>query len=372
MRLLHIHSGNLYGGVETMLSTIARCSRPESLEHEFALCFDGRLAEELRACGAPLHWLGAAQTRRPLSILRARRRLRDRLRDGRFDAVVCHMPWAQALFARTVRASGCPQLFWMHDVATGRHWLEKWARRTPPDFALCNSIYTAAMLPRLYPHTAYEVLYPPVELTPVRIEPTRRTALRRHFTTPADAVVIVQASRLQPWKGHRVHLEALGRLRAIPGWVCWIVGGAHQRADVQYLATLETRAGELGIADRVRFCGERADVPDLLAAADIYCQPNARAEPFGIVFIEALGAALPIVTAGLGGAAEIVDSSCGLSVPPNDPERLAEALRRLIEDASLRTRLGQAGPARAAILCDPRARLAQLSAIIARLAGNRR
>jgi glycosyltransferase involved in cell wall biosynthesis len=370
MRLLHVHSGNLYGGVETMLSTIARRGSAEPLQHEFALCFEGRLATELRAIGVQLHWLGAAQTRRPLSILRARRRLRDRLRECRFDAAVCHMPWAQALFARTVRASGCPQLFWMHDVATGRHWLEKWARRTPPDLAVCNSNYTAVTLPRLYPHTAYEVLYPPVELAPVGIDPVRRTTLRHQFTTPADAVVIVQASRLQPWKGHRVHLEALGRLRATPGWICWIVGGAHQRADMQYLATLEARATELGIADRVRFCGERADVPDLLAAADIYCQPNARPEPFGIAFIEALGAGLPIVTAGLGGAAEIVDSSCGLSMPPNDPERLAEALRRLIEDAPLRARLGQAGPARAATLCDPGARLAQLSTIVARLAGS--
>lgn len=372
MRLLHVHSGNRYGGVETMLATIARHSRSGPLTHEFALCFEGRLATELRDNDAPIHWLGSARTRQPLAILRARRRLRDLLRERSFDAAVCHMPWAQALFARTVQSSQRPQLFWMHDVATGRHWLEKWARRTPPDFTLCNSSYTAATLPLLYPAAAHARLYPPVELGPVRTDSARRTALRSHFATPADAVVIIQASRLQPWKGHRVQLDALGRLRATPGWVCWIVGGAQQRADAQYLATLEARATVLGIADRVRFCGERNDVPDLLAAADIYCQPNARAEPFGIAFVEALGAGLPIVTADLGGAAEIVDASCGLSVPPNDAERLADALRRLIEDVALRARLGQAGPARAALLCDPHARLAQLTTIVAGLRGDRR
>jgi glycosyltransferase involved in cell wall biosynthesis len=372
MRLLHVHSGNLYGGVETMLSTIARRGRTEPLEHEFALCFEGRLAMDLGACDASLHWLGAAQTRRPLSILRARRRLRDLLRERRYDAAVCHMPWAQALFARTVRASGCPQIFWMHDVATGRHWLEKWARRTRPDLVLCNSDYTAATLPRLYPQAPHELLRYPVALTAAPRDPARRTALRRHFATPEDAIVIVQASRIQPWKGHLVHLAALGRLRAAPRWVCWIVGGAQQRLDAQHLAVLKARAEELGIADRVRFCGERTDVPELLGAADIYCQPNLGAEPFGIVFIEALAAGLPIVTAELGGAAEIVDSTCGLSVSPNDPDQLAAALRQLIEDAPLRARLGQAGPARAATLCDPRARLAQLSTIIARLAGERR
>jgi glycosyltransferase involved in cell wall biosynthesis len=371
MRLLHIPSGNLYGGVETMLATLARCGRGGALEQEFALCFDGRLATELHASGAALHWLGAVRTRSPLAIIRARHRLRDLLRDRGCDVAVCHMPWAQALFGPAVRTSGVPLIFWMHDAATGRHWLERWARRTRPDLVLCNSTYTAATLPRLYPQAPHELLHYPVALTPPPADSDRRRALRRDFATPADAVVIVQASRIQPWKGHLVHLAALGRLREAPRWVCWIVGGAQRRQDARHLTVLKARAAALGIADRVRFCGERDDVPDLLAAADIYCQPNLGAEPFGIVFIEALAAGLPIVTAGLGGAAEIVDSSCGLSIPPNDPERLAAALRQLIEDAPLRARLAQAGPARAASLCDPSARLAQLTTIVARLVGDR-
>jgi glycosyltransferase involved in cell wall biosynthesis len=371
MRLLHVHSGNLYGGVETMLSTIARCGRSEPLEHEFALCFEGRLATELRACGATLHWLGAVRIRSPFTIMRVRRRLRDLLRARDFDAAVAHLPWAQALFGRTVRARGIPLIFWMHEAATGRcHWLERWARRTRPDFVVCNSNYTAATLPRLYPCAPHEVIYPPVALTPG--DATRRIALRRHLGAPADTIVIIQTSRIQPGKGHFVHLEALSRLCDLPGWVCWIVGGAQRSTDARLLAALSARATELGIADRVRFCGERTDVLDLLSAADIFCQPNTRAEPFGIAFVEALGAGLPVVTAGVGGALEIVDSSCGLSVPPNDPERLAAALRQLIEDAPRRARLGQAGPARAAMLCDPHARLAQLSPIIARLAGEGR
>lgn len=372
MRLLHVHSGNLHGGVETMLATIARYQGAAPLAHEFALCFDGRLATELRASGAPLHLLGAAQTRWPPSILGARHRLRGLLRDDRFDAAVCHLPWAQALFGATVRASGCAELFWMHEAAVGRrHWLERWARRTRPDLVVCNSHYTASTLPRLYPRAPHAVLYPPVALTPGSRDPARRVAVRRALDTPADAVVIVQVSRIQPGKGHRAHLEALGRLRGLRGWVCWIVGGARWRTDLRLRAVLAARAAELGIAERVRFCGERVDVPDLLGAADIFCQPNTYAEPFGIAFVEALGAGLPVITTGRGGAAEIVDSSCGLSVTPNDPEQLAAALRRLIEDAPSRMRLARAGPARAALLSDPSSRLAQLATIVARLAGHR-
>ena len=63
------------------------------------------------------------------------------------------------------------------------------------------------------------------------------------------------------------------------------------------------------------------DVPRLLAAADIHCQPNISPEPFGIAFIEALAAGLPVVTSAIGGAIEIVDDTCGRLVPASDPGR---------------------------------------------------
>ena len=57
---------------------------------------------------------------------------------------------------------------------------------------------------------------------------------------------------------------------------------------------------------------QRDDVPRLLAAADIFCQPNLGPEPFGIGFVEALSAGLPVITTATGGALEIVDGDCGI------------------------------------------------------------
>jgi len=105
----------------------------------------------------------------------------------------------------------------------------------------------------------------------------------------------------------------------------------------------------MGIAGRVRFLGQWSDVSSLLRAADIFCQPNQMPEPFGIVFIEALLARLPVVTSAMGGASEIVDESCGLLVPRSDIDALAGALRQLIESAPLRAKLGSGGPARARV-----------------------
>jgi glycosyltransferase involved in cell wall biosynthesis len=116
---------------------------------------------------------------------------------------------------------------------------------------------------------------------------------------------------------------------------------------------VEAEANRLQLAERVRFLGHRSDVPALMCAADIFCQPNADPEPFGVVFVEALQAGVPIVTYSMGGPQEILDQNCGILVPPGDLAGLHSALVRLMEDAPLRAKLGSAGPARAKSLCDP-------------------
>jgi glycosyltransferase involved in cell wall biosynthesis len=364
MRVLHVSAGNLFGGVETLLITLARsrslCPEPGP---EFAVCFAGRLADEIAAAGAPLHLLGEVRVRRPLSVLHARRALKELIARRGLDAVVCHGAWTQAIFAPAVRSTDVPSVFWLHDAPAGRHWLERWAAKTPPDLAICNSRFTAAALGHIYPHVRAEAMYYPVapSCDGLRAE---RDAVRAELDTERNATVVIQVSRMEEWKGHRLHLNALAQLRDAPQWICWMVGGAQRPHELRYLEALRAEAAALGIAHRVRFVGQRGDIGRLLAAADIHCQPNTGAEPFGIAFIEALYAGLPVVTTALGGALEIIDDSCGVLVPPNDPATLAQALRPLIEDSRARERLGSAGPARAAALCDPSRQVTRLAAVL--------
>jgi glycosyltransferase involved in cell wall biosynthesis len=356
LRVLYVHSGNLYGGVETLLRTLwrERAACP-SMGPEFALCFEGRLRRELEADGATVHALGGARVSRPLSVWRARRALGALLRRERFDAVVCHSAWAQGIFAPVVRDARLPLVFWLHDSVTGAHWLERWARRTPPDLLVCNSRFTAESARRLYPRARAEVVYCPVSEPDdaERLTPAGRAALRAELDTPDTAVVIIQVGRMESLKGHAVHLEALALLRDVPGWVCWQIGGAQRESEIEYVDGLKRLAVRLGIGGRVRFAGERADVPRLLSAADVYCQPNTRPESFGLTFAEAMLARLPVVTTDIGGAREIVDASCGLLVPPGDAHALAGGLRKLIESPSLRDELGRHSRQRARDFCDP-------------------
>jgi glycosyltransferase involved in cell wall biosynthesis len=370
MRVLHITSGNMYGGVETFLATLAResAAAPE-MDSEFAVCFEGRCSQELAVLGHAPHRLGDVRLSRPHSVLRARRALAVLLRRTRYDVVVCHQPWTYVVFGSVARRAKRPVALWVHMAGEGRHWLERLARRVRPDIAICNSQFSASQLSRWLTDAPVEPVYYPVSASAASSVGARdRVAMRRTNHTLDSDVVIVQVSRLEPWKGQHVLLEALTELRSLSGWTCWIVGGAQRPVEVTYRQQLEALARRGGIDDRVHFLGQRADVPALLAAADVFCQPNTAPEPFGLSLVEALQAGLPVVTSGVGGACEIVDASCGVLTPTGDKSALAAALKQLVIDRELRARLGTAARLRPAVLCDATRQMRRIHHVLSSVA----
>ncbi len=361
MRVLHVCAGNLYGGVERIVAecAISRALCPEMVP-SFAVCFEGRLAQEIDEAGAPCTRLGAARASRPHTILRARRQLGALLERDRPTAVICHSSWVFGLAAPVVRAARARLVLWVHDRLSGRSWPERWARLTAPDLIVANSRYTAASVPSVYPGLTPSVLYAPVA---PGLATSHRAEMRAGLGVDDRTPVIVIASRFEAWKGHRELLQAAARISE--PWRLWIAGHAQRGDEGAYQQELQDFAAASGISDRVMFLGERRDVPDLMRAADLHCQPNTAPEPFGLAFIEALHAGLPVVTTATGGALEIVTPSCGVLVPPGDGEALEHALRALVVDREARTRLGSAGPARARELCDPRRQLAALASLAA-------
>src|SRR5262245_19506277 len=170
LRVLHLYAGNLYGGIETLLVTLARYrDLGAPMVPEFGLCFHGRLWDELKATGAALHHLGEVRFSRPWTVWRARSRLRSLVTREHFDSVICHACWPHALFAPVIRRCGVPLVFWAHDAAHGERsddgracirqatsasrlrvlgdfLVERRASLTAPDLILANSRYTASTL----------------------------------------------------------------------------------------------------------------------------------------------------------------------------------------------------------------------------------
>lgn len=109
----------------------------------------------------------------------------------------------------------------------------------------------------------------------------------------------------------------------------------------------QQRASALGIDADVRLLGHRTDIATVLAALDVFALTS-RSEGLNNTILEAMAAGLPVVATRVGGADEmVVDGVTGLLVPPESPEKLAGALRRLLTDASMKSSMGKAGRTRA-------------------------
>jgi D-inositol-3-phosphate glycosyltransferase len=159
---------------------------------------------------------------------------------------------------------------------------------------------------------------------------------------------IVVVSRMVERKGIGTAISALAR---VPGAELVVAGGppAAQLGDDAEARRLTALARAEGVADRVDLRGrvERDRLPRLLRSADaVACVPWY--EPFGIVPLEAMACGRPVVASTVGGLIDtVVDGVTGLHVPPRRPDRVADALRRLLDDGALRRSLGEAGVRRA-------------------------
>jgi len=158
---------------------------------------------------------------------------------------------------------------------------------------------------------------------------------------PGPAFVAGCFSRVEPAKGQHELIEALAHL--VRGGIDAGAVIAGPVMDPAYAATLRRRAGELGVAPRVRFLGALEDAPAAMTCCDAVVLPSA-AETLGLVLVEAMLRGVPVIGTAAGGVPEIVTAGeTGLTYPPGDAAALADRLRRLASDPELARGLARAG-----------------------------
>ncbi|NLE75863.1 MAG: glycosyltransferase family 4 protein [Chloroflexi bacterium] len=166
------------------------------------------------------------------------------------------------------------------------------------------------------------------------------------FGFPPGAQVFGMVGRLEPWKGHRVFLQALAQVRRQhPQAVGLVVGGPEPNSPA-YPQELSALARELGLGGAVVFAGYRPDVLRLMTgmAAVVHC--STAPEPFGRVIIEGMAAGVPVVASNDGATPEIVENGVsGLLTPPGDAAALAAAMARLLAEPAWAQRLAAQGHA---------------------------
>jgi glycosyltransferase involved in cell wall biosynthesis len=159
---------------------------------------------------------------------------------------------------------------------------------------------------------------------------------------------------------YRVLADALGRLRDRP-WRAVLVGDGPARPEVESLLA--------PFGERVRFVGAvaHAELPAIYASADLYLWPAIN-EAYGMTFLEAQAAGLPVVAGYSGGVAAVVaDGVTGILTPINDASAFAEAVARLLDGPGERARLGAGARVRVRTRHDERAAAHVLAAALGRL-----
>jgi glycosyltransferase involved in cell wall biosynthesis len=175
---------------------------------------------------------------------------------------------------------------------------------------------------------------------PVRLGspgPGRRRRVRKALGVPDDREVVINVGRQDYQKGQRYLLEAIEFLAPRRPGVVLVLAGRRGDASPELEAILRRPS----LRDRVRVLGFREDVPDLLAAADLFAFPSLY-EGLGGVLIEAMALGLPIVASDLEAVREVVHGNAIL-VPPGRPPELAEAMAGLLEDPHRAREIGLQG-----------------------------
>ena len=221
------------------------------------------------------------------------------------------------------------------------------------EFVAAETDYSRDLLRQRCPESSAKIyrVYNGMDLTrfPTSNEEAARPAGPSRTGIAPYPVRIISIGRLVAFKGFEYLIDACAVLaRQGHEFTCEIIGDGPLRAD------LETRIKNLKLSDRVHLLGSLSQraVLDKLRTADIFAlasltDKQGASDVFPTVIIEAMAAARPVVSTRLAGIPEsVVDGETGLLVSPEDTMALAEALRRLIEDAKLRFHYGRAGRAR--------------------------
>ena len=156
-------------------------------------------------------------------------------------------------------------------------------------------------------------------------------------TRASEFTVIGLVGRIAQWKGQEIFIRAAaGVLSRFPNCRFRIIGAA-LFSEQDYERRIRQLAGELGIAHSVEFTGFRQDVFTAISELDILVHASITGEPFGQVIVEGMAAGKPVVATAGGGVPEIVqDGLTGLLVPMGDPQGMARAICRLLENPRCR------------------------------------
>lgn len=341
--VLHICSIKGRGGTGYMAARLCRLLRDRGVRVIVAACEGSKMEERAREAGIPLlEGLRLRRGFRPVDLWHDVALIRDCIRREKVDIVHAWHSieyWTAATAAvdqpvRLVRSRGIVSPIKGHLVNAMIHG------RTAALHVTCGAILER------YRESGLDigrvrVISDGVDLG--RFAPGHDGGMmRREWELSPDGLVIGCVARLEPIKGHCHLFEALRIVKGRVPEVRLVLAG-----DGSLRQELEILAANCGVLSHIRFLGVRGDIPDILNACDCFALASVGSEGSSRGTMEALAAGLPVVSTTVGTLPEIVTPEVGFTVPPANPDAMAEALLAILEHPERRAAMAVQARARA-------------------------
>lgn len=362
-KVLFVHTTSEVGGSDVSLAHLVERLDPARFRAVVALPSHGPLVARLEAAGAEV------------AVLPRMRKLTSRKGKAGLAAFAAGYPLGVASLAALIRRTKSdlvhtntihnlygwaaarltrrPHVWHVREIV----WQSAALRRVERALALGFSsrvIVTSAAVGRMFERGG---AMPPRVVTIAngvdtgRFTPGTSDRVRADFSIPASSPIVGAAARLDVWKGFEDFIDAAAIVhRARPDVRFVIAGGAIEGLET-YERDLRARAAARGLDRALIFTGWKygpAEMPEFFRSIDVFVLPSREPEPFGLVVLEAMASARPVIATAHGGPLEIVvDGETGALVPPGRPEALATAVSALIADPARARSMGDAGRARA-------------------------
>jgi len=312
----------------------------------------GDMVEDVRRAGVPVYladitlFYGKYNPLSWIHLLKNLLRVNRHIRRQKPDIVHGYLFTAYIIGALCGRWAGVPiilasrrSLGYFKDDKPWRQKIENYANKKT-DLILVNSkaVWEDVLAREKNCEGKIRLIYNGVDLQKYRVGGGNPAVRSEWHISPDDLVVGVVANLIH-YKGHLEILYAAARLKPdFPRLKFVLVG-----RDGGMLKPIEEKIISLGLKESVVLAGSRGDVDKIIPAFDILLLASHQ-EGFSNVLLEGMACAKPIVATRVGGNAEsVADGETGFIIPPRDPGAMADALRKLLNDAALRARMGAAG-----------------------------
>jgi len=337
MKILFLDQSGKPAGAERVLLDIAKPYRDRCLVGLFE---NGSFKELLEKQNIPVKILAnrAIEVRRETGLFKSLTSINALLPllikavkvSREYDLIYVNTPKAMVVGSLASLLTGRPLVYHLHDILTEEHFSKanrsllvalanRFAKRViAVSQAAKNAFIAAGGNPKII-----EVIYNGFKPEEFQGFDRDRKTLREKLAVN-DRFVVGHFSRLSPWKGQHILIEAL---QYCPEQVTALIVGDALFGEENYALELRKKVIELGLESRVKFLGFRTDVPQLMAACDMVAHTSTAPEPASRVLIETMLSGKLLVASENGGTAELVEKDrTGLLIPPGEPKILAKAI----------------------------------------------